>query len=133
MCVCEQEACSSFLAVVFHECVLSAPTCMSGLCYYHAFIVVIFGSRKWFLTARSFQYRVLFMCVRASTHVRVITRTFLSHMQLIYSSLWVYLYMLDNRAVFLESRRGVCLWNIVRLALLGDHASMFPILIKQDK
>lgn len=66
-------------------------------------------------------------------HAHVITRTFLSHVQLISSSLWVYLYLLDNWAVFLETRRGVCLWNIVRLALLGDHASMFAILIKQDK
>lgn len=92
--------------MVFHECVLSAPTCLSGLCYYRAFIVVIFGSRKWFLTARSFQSWVPFMCVRVSMHARVITChiSVTCAVNLRLSSGCIYTCW-DNWAVFLDSRR----------------------------
>lgn len=73
------------------------------------------------------------LCGCASMHVHVSTRTFLSQVGIMSSSLWVYFYLLDNWAGFRESTRGVCLWNIVGLALLGDQASMFHILIKPDK
>lgn len=63
-------------------------------------------------------------CARAPVRAHMITPSFRAHVQLIYSSPWVYLYSLDNCDL---NPDVVCLWNVVRPGI------GVPILLKQDK